>query len=531
MPDATPRSTAERRQAGAGAPPGPRTPMSALGAKLDAVEGSAADAEAAVDRFMQGVDLSSDPEPRDYAMPGEMPRTRLGWRNRYTRWVVAWDLLVTLGAGLLLCRLAGASPVPVLATLGPVMPAAWVLARAYEHRFMGQGTQEYRRLVTAGVWTLAAAAVLALVTGSHVLRAAALAVPVSTAAGCLVHLLARRVLHELRHNGLCLQHSVAIGLERSVAELIRTTRRDRVGGFDIVAACVSRTSADRIEDVPVWGTPLDALRVIRRSGADTVILTAWSDVSQDELRRLSWDLEGSGIQLLVAPRLTAVAVPRVHVRTVGGMPLLHVDEPEFRGVRRVAKAGLDYGLTLAAMAVLAVPMLVVALLVRFTSPGPVLFRQERIGKHGRPFTMHKFRSMYVDAEARRVELDHLNEHEGGPMFKLKDDPRVTPVGRLLRRFSLDELPQLFDVLARRMSLVGPRPPLSQEVAQYEDDARRRLLVKPGITGLWQVSGRSDLSWEDTVRLDLHYVENWSLGLDLSIIARTVAAVVARDGAY
>jgi exopolysaccharide biosynthesis polyprenyl glycosylphosphotransferase len=221
----------------------------------------------------------------------------------------------------------------------------------------------------------------------------------------------------------------------------------------------------------------------------------------------------------------------MHIQTIGGLPLLYVDEPEFTGLRRVAKGGLDLGLALLALALLSPVMLAVAVAIRLDSPGPVLFRQVRIGRDSKPFQMTKFRSMHVDAEERLTQLAHLNQHGGGPLFKMREDPRVTRVGAVLRRFSLDELPQLFDVLRRRMSLVGPRPPLPREVEAYEDDVRRRLLVKPGITGLWQVSGRSDLTWDESVRLDLSYVENWSLGLDLSIIARTVVAVLARRGAY
>jgi exopolysaccharide biosynthesis polyprenyl glycosylphosphotransferase len=298
----------------------------------------------------------------------------------------------------------------------------------------------------------------------------------------------------------------------------------------VVAACVATSQRERIEGVPVLGRPADVLTVLQVARADAVVLTAWSDVGQEELRRLSWDLEGTGVQLLVAPRLTEVATPRLHIRTVGGMPLLDVQEPEFTGVRRAVKTALDYGLATFALIVLAPVLAAAAVAVKVTSPGPVLFRQERVGRHGKHFVMHKFRSMYVDAEQRLAQLEHLNEG-GGPLFKLRDDPRVTPVGRFIRRYSLDELPQLFDVLLGRMSMVGPRPPLPSEVAQYEDDVRRRLLVKPGLTGLWQVSGRSDLSWEESVRLDLSYVENWFLGLDLSIIARTVSAVLARHGAY
>jgi exopolysaccharide biosynthesis polyprenyl glycosylphosphotransferase len=280
----------------------------------------------------------------------------------------------------------------------------------------------------------------------------------------------------------------------------------------------------------VLGRPTDVLAVLQVAAADTVVLTAWSDVGEEDLRRMSWDLEGSGVQLLVAPRLAEVATPRLRIRTVGGMPLLCVAEPEFTGSRRAVKTVLDYALAAVGLLLLAPVMLGVAVAVKVGSPGPALFRQERVGRHGKTFVMHKFRSMYVDAEQRLAQLSHLDEG-GGPLFKVRDDPRVTPVGRFIRRYSLDELPQLFDVLRGRMSVVGPRPPLPGEVARYEDDVRRRLLVKPGLTGLWQVSGRSDLSWQESVRLDLSYVENWVLGLDLSIILRTVSAVLARRGAY
>jgi exopolysaccharide biosynthesis polyprenyl glycosylphosphotransferase len=359
-----------------------------------------------------------------------------------------------------------------------------------------------------------------------------LGLPVAFVLALVGRAVARTGIGLMRRRGRCLERAVVIGTERSVAELVRTIRRDPHAGLAVVAACVGRTGgAGAIEGVPVRGEPSEVLAVLDASRADTVLLTAWSDVSQDELRRLSWDLEGSGVQLLVAPRLAEVATPRLHLRTVGGMPLLTVAEPEFTGLRRVAKAVVDYGLTLVALALLAPVMAVVALLIRVTSPGPVLFRQERVGRHGKPFTMHKFRSMYVDAEARVAGLAHLNEHGANPLFKMRDDPRVTPVGRVIRRLSLDELPQLLDVLAGRMSLIGPRPPLPREVARYQHDVRRRLLVKPGITGLWQVSGRSDLPWDETVRLDLSYVENWSLGLDLAILARTVRAVLSSHGAY
>jgi exopolysaccharide biosynthesis polyprenyl glycosylphosphotransferase len=232
----------------------------------------------------------------------------------------------------------------------------------------------------------------------------------------------------------------------------------------------------------------------------------------------------------MAPALTDVAGPRIHTQQVAGLPLIHVTTPTLEGGQRVAKRLFDV-LAATCLVILAGPMMIViALLVRLDSRGSIIFRQERIGVDGTSFKMLKFRSMVSDAESRLEELKDKNEGEG-LLFKMRDDPRITRVGRFLRKYSLDELPQLFNVLNGSMSLVGPRPPLPTEVAEYGHDLRRRLLVKPGLTGLWQVSGRSNLSWEDSVRLDLYYVENWSLAGDLIILLRTFRAVFSSHGAY
>jgi exopolysaccharide biosynthesis polyprenyl glycosylphosphotransferase len=250
------------------------------------------------------------------------------------------------------------------------------------------------------------------------------------------------------------------------------------------------------------------------------------------MRELSWGLEPGHQHLVVAPSLTDIGGPRIHTRPVAGLPLIHVETPRYEGKRLFAKRSFDL-LAAAALIVLLSPFLAsIAIAIRLSTPGSVLFRQERIGINGVPFKMLKFRSMVVDAESQLGVLRGQTRLEGNSvMFKMKNDPRVTPIGRFLRRFSLDELPQLFNVFHGSMSLVGPRPPLGSEVSEYETHVHRRFLVKPGITGLWQVSGRSNLSWEDTVRLDLYYVENWSITGDVSILWRTARAVLAREGAY
>ena len=247
-------------------------------------------------------------------------------------------------------------------------------------------------------------------------------------------------------------------------------------------------------------------------------VTASDTISPARLRRVAWSLEGSDVDLVVAPAVTDVAGPRVTVRQVAGLPLLYVDEPRFTGIPRLVKGTIDRVGAAAGLLVLGLPLLAISGLVRLTSPGPAFFRQLRVGRGGKEFRVIKLRTMYADAEEARAGLNTLNEGDG-LLFKIKDDPRVTGLGRVLRRLSIDELPQLVNVLKGDMSLVGPRP-LAVDGEAFVDHEHRRHLVKPGMTGLWQVSGREQQNWEDAVRLDLYYVENWSLAMDLVILVRT-----------
>jgi exopolysaccharide biosynthesis polyprenyl glycosylphosphotransferase len=505
----------------------------ALAETLRAMAATEAEAQAearAAATWFTGVAATTahDPAKAADARP-VLPR----WRHRYTKLLVLCDVLAVVVA------------MDVAASLSSPRPQAWLVAvatvavvgaiwanRAYEHRFLGHGTDEFWRLWTGCVSLVAAASLAAYAFRLEQVRGLLLVGTPLAVAGLLgVHLAARIGLYRMRRRHRCVQKCVAIGSERSVAELVRATRADTRAGLEIVGACVARSQGPVVDGVPVLGTPADAAGAVRVARADTVILTAWSDVAQEDLRRLAWHLEGTRTQILVAPRLAEVSAPRMHIRTVQGRPLLNVENPDLGPWRRKVKRFMDLALTVPGLFFLAPVLAVLALLVKRSSPGPVLFRQERVGEQGETFPMTKFRSMYVDAEERLAQLEHLNEHGGGPLFKMKDDPRITPVGRWLRRFSLDELPQLLDVWRGDMSLVGPRPPLPREVSQYDQDVRRRLRVKPGITGLWQVSGRSDLSWEESVRLDTSYVENWSVWLDVTIILRTVVAVLRRSGAY
>lgn len=274
------------------------------------------------------------------------------------------------------------------------------------------------------------------------------------------------------------------------------------------------------------------LRAAREHNADLVLVAPGPRLSAERLRRLSWSLHDAGLPVALLPGLVDVQVRRVGLDAPAGLLVLHIAPPVRHGVQLGLKSALDRTGAALGLLMLAPVFCVVALAIRLTSPGPAFHRQVRCGQHRASFTMWKFRTMVADAEARKAELERsgANEHDG-LMFKMRRDPRVTAVGRLLRRCSLDELPQLFNVLRGEMSLVGPRPPLPEEVDRYDEVAMRRLAVKPGITGLWQVSGRSDLSWDETLALDLRYVDNWSLAGDLEVMTRTVRAVVDGRGAY
>ncbi len=453
------------------------------------------------------------------------------WLRRYLRVMLALDLVAALVLALVGHQLRQDAPRGLWLL---ALPLLWVAAlgagRVYEARFLGTGGEELRNVVNVCARLMAVLGLAAALWRTPVLFAMLLTLPAVGALGIGTRVSGRLVLARLRHQGLAAHRVVITGTERSVAELVRQLHRDRFVGLSVVAACIDRSRSSVVEGVPVMGTSDEVLAVVRRTGADVVALSAWTPLSQAGVRRLSWQLEGTGVSLVVAPSITGVVGPRLHVKTMAGMPMLHVEEPEFRGSRRVFKGLLDRALALLGVILIAPLLLVLAIAVRATTPGPAFFHQERVGRRGELFRVHKLRTMRIGAEAELTLLKSQGTTDG-VLFKLQDDPRITRLGGVLRRYSLDELPQLFNVLKGEMSLVGPRPPLPSEVSQYEDDVHRRLLVKPGVTGLWQVSGRSDLPWAEAVRLDLHYVENWSIGLDLSILVRTVAAVLRRQGAY
>ncbi|WP_328462488.1 exopolysaccharide biosynthesis polyprenyl glycosylphosphotransferase [Actinoplanes sp. NBC_00393] len=468
-----------------------------------------------------------------------MSRRQL-WERRYVWALVLCDLVAGVVAGVVTFMIRFGDGVTAYnrgyLILSALLPAALLVVlaffRAYERRYLFVGSDEYQRVIRGGVSLIAGASVVSYALDLDLARSYVLvALPVAIAAVVVARFVLRKRLHLARAHGENLRRVIVVGHELSVIGITRQLRRERYHGLEVVGACLP-PGADGIgvTDLTVYGTFDDVASAVEQADADTVVVTSCPELDGAAVRRLAWQLERDEVDLVVASALVDVAGARTTIRPFDGLPMLHVEHPRLHGGSRLVKDVVDRAGALLLLILFGPVLLGVALCVSLTSRGPVLFRQVRVGRDGRHFRIFKFRSMYIDAEARLSELRHLNEHDG-VLFKIRDDPRVTPVGRWLRRFSLDELPQLLNVLLGQMSLVGPRPPLPTEVAAYADDVRRRLAVKPGMTGLWQVSGRSDLSWEEAVRLDLRYVENWSLSLDLVILLRTVTAVARSSGAY
>ncbi|MDQ1485931.1 MAG: hypothetical protein QOJ62_1624, partial [Actinomycetota bacterium] len=419
------------------------------------------------------------------------------------------------------------------------LPALWLLGvganRAYESRYLASSAEEYRRVLNAGLALMAVISVVSYTFKAQFARGYVVAaLPLCVILSVAGRYLARRRLRKARAAGRCLQNVLVVGHEWPVLDLVNELRRQPDGGLRVVGACLpggqgSRQMAEA--GIPVVGNLSQVVAAVNALQVDVLAVTTCVEFGGPELRQVCWALENVDVDVVVAPALIEVTGPRLHIRPVAGLPLLHVEKPEFSGARRVVKGLFDRTVAITTIVLLSPLMLATAIAVRLTSHGPALFRQTRVGVRGERFTMYKFRSMHTDAEARLAAVSELNENADGLLFKIRDDPRVTRVGKILRRYSLDELPQLFNVLKGDMSLVGPRPPLPSEVEMYADDVRRRLLVKPGVTGLWQVSGRSDLTWEESVRLDLRYVENWSLVYDFTILWQTASAVLRGSGAY
>jgi exopolysaccharide biosynthesis polyprenyl glycosylphosphotransferase len=436
---------------------------------------------------------------------------------------------------------------PLLCVIGLLFwPTAIAFSRGYRRVRIGVGSDEFRVVMLAGIVIVAASALPAGFLGvpdpgldpGHAavsplfafLRVVVVGAPIAVVLSLTARLLARRLLHRFQKQGRGMRHIVVAGSSAAAQQLTDRIQREPHGGMKVIGLCLPAEELPRpvIDGIPVLGNLDQTGDVVRELACDAIAVTS-DDATRSYLRKLARSVEGAGVEVLIDPGLEEVAGPRLNIRPLPGFPLVHVAEPQFTGWRRLVKRLSDVVLTCVGLVVIAPAMLVIAAVVKLQDGGPIIFRQLRVGRGGKLFTMLKFRSMVVDAEARKIDLVAMNEGHGA-LFKVRDDPRITPFGKFLREFSLDELPQLINVLRGSMSLVGPRPHLPQEVAQMPYEAHRRSLVTPGLTGLWQVSGRSDLEEADGIRLDLRYVENWSLTLDLWILWKTVSAVLARRGA-
>ena len=479
-------------------------------------------------------------------------RARVVWSRRYARWLSLSDAVVIIAA-IALVR-AARTGIPALSEMhlsglaqiaaAAVFALAWTLAlgltRSRNPQVLGSGAAEFRKVLTASAICLATLVVGGFVLGVELPRGLLLTTTAVGTAGLLIsRMVARRWLAQQRAQGTYRTRVLALGSPESVAALGRAAVRDPHRGIQLVGACVpdatglsevrleendSQHPSHPMQPVPVLGDVDRALALSRLLDVDEIAVCSTSGLDEQAVRALRWALDGSRVRVVVVPAISDLTSSRMHAERLGDLNLLHLDPPAYRSANRLGKRIFD-AIGSAVLLVLFSPLMVaIALSVKLTSPGPVFFRQERVGIDSSRFRMVKFRSMVADAESRLDEVRHLQDKGNVVMFKSKNDSRVTPVGRVLRKLSLDELPQLLNVLRGEMSLVGPRPPLPAEVEKFESDDMRKFLVKPGMTGLWQVSGRSELSFTETSRLDQSYAENWSMGSDLGILARTFGAV-------
>ncbi|MER7179225.1 sugar transferase [Streptomyces hyaluromycini] len=490
----------------------------------------------------QGGLVDPFPPARKRLADGAVNRPAIEWEQRYRRTVIISDTVATAFVAAGIGEFFGARDAAnwhekwgILAFGTELLVlSALAVGRAWVPAVLGQGAEEFRRL---GRSLFAATVVLALggiaLTSRNIKLWIFVAIPAIGLVTMSARYLLRLSLHRQRKEGRCLRPVLAAGSPATVGDLITRTRKFPHIGWRVEAVCTTDgrgLDGDELDGVPVVGRLTDVAKHVRHDGYRVVAVTPDPHWTPDRLQRLAWNLEGSDAEMVVAPVLMEVAGPRLHVDAVLGIPLLRVSLPTFTGGRRAIKEVVDRVGAVVLLMLFAPLMLCAALLVLVDSRGGAFYRQRRVGKDGREFTILKFRTMAVGAHGARAQLADRNEG-AGLLFKLRRDPRVTRVGAVLRRYSVDELPQLFNVLTGSMSLVGPRPPLPEECAEYGPDIRRRLLVKPGLTGLWQISGRSDLPWEEAVRLDLRYVEDWSLALDTVILWKTMRAVLHGQGAY
>ncbi|WP_231703167.1 sugar transferase [Tsukamurella asaccharolytica] len=408
------------------------------------------------------------------------------------------------------------------------------LSQADDERVIGSAVAEYNSVLTGSLGLVGCLALAGMATNFVFARGYwALAFGLGIAGLLASRTVWRRRVSAERRSGRLTTSLLVLGDTASARRFLTSVRANPDRGYRVEGVVLSDT-ADRMpfrDDMPIVFPDLEAgLAALRGREESAVALTAIDALEVAAMRELMWRLDELHIDLMVAPEMLTVAGPRVTFRSDAGLPLMHIERPRYLRATTTMKRSFDLLLGGGLLIVFAPLLVAVALAVKLGDGGPIFYRAERMGLADKPFGMWKFRTMVVGADLMLAELADRNE-AAGVLFKIRDDPRVTRVGRVLRRYSIDELPQLFNVLGGTMSLVGPRPPLLSEVAAYDAITTKRMLVRPGMTGLWQVSGRSNLSWEETVHLDLSYVENWSLAADLQILWRTFRAVRDHHGAY
>jgi len=456
------------------------------------------------------------------------------YRNRLIA-TDAFMIAVAIGIGLLISSRASEWAIdPTLAIYGT--PAAigllWiallVVRGSYDRRVIGLGSEEVRRAVSATLLLFAIVAGLSYLIRADISRAYAfISLPLGLLLIAFARFRWRQWLYRERKLGRFLLKIIVIGSPRTSQILADKLNQESYAGFQVVDQIDLPKNHESDSEFEGWLNIVDA--AISRNDASAIAIDPGDNAPHEVIRQLSWRIEGRNIDLLISPGSLDVAGPRLSVRPAAGLPLLHLEEAVLSRSQRASKRSLDIVGSIFAITVFSPVMLISALAVRFTSRGPVIYKQVRVGRAGETFTMLKFRTMHAQADSQINELREKHELNS-PMFKLEHDPRITKVGGFLRKWSIDETPQFFNVLGGSMSLVGPRPHPLDDVNRYEIEAFRRLALKPGMTGLWQVKGRSDLSWEQALQLDLYYVEKWSLESDLFLIAKTAKAVILRSGA-
>ncbi|MGV8912115.1 MAG: sugar transferase [Rhodoglobus sp.] len=488
---------------------------------------------------------ATDFHPR--ATPIRHPESGLVWARAYEKklfitdaWIIGLTMIVALLTRSEFNRipqfLAALNPVMWLGLIG--IAVIWLsllqIFHTRDRRVIGTGSNEYKQLITASMTTFGLLSVILLIVeAGYPGKGAVLSI-----AGGMVVLLAsrwswRRWLTRQRRLGRALSRAVIVGTKTEVDYVVSKIKGNLTAAFAVVGVLAEADEEHSPKSASPTRYTFGADRVSATAaelGADAVIVAGDHGCGNDFIRDLAWQLEGTAAELILASRLANVAGPRIHFRPVEGLPLIHVEIPQFDGGKHVVKRGLDIVVSALALVVLSPLFLLLAIAVRLDSPGGAFFGQVRVGRDLETFRMFKFRSMVPDASTKLAGLTEQNE-ASGVLFKLKNDPRVTAVGRFIRKYSLDELPQIWNVLKGDMSLVGPRPPLPNEVRAYQGKVNRRMYIKPGLTGMWQINGRSDLNWEDSMRLDLYYVENWSVVGDLVIMWRTFKVLIHPVGAY